>query len=880
MIQTINLDLVPSSSPTVFVRCSQYDKGSRQIQINVYNRNALFNIPANSVVTVRGTKPQDMTGFEYECTYNGSIVTFPIQPQMTVYAGKIPAELRITKDGTILGSANFFFNVEESPLSDNTVISDTDLPLLQEAIDSVDTVLSYRNEAEQSAEDSEAWAVGERGGEAVEDTDPTYHNNSKYYSEQAYASEQSASQSSADALSYKNDAKDYRDDALSYKNLAEGYKNDAYDYKELAKGYKDNAYTSEVNAKASEDNAKSSEDNALSYKNDAKSYRDDALSYKNDASGYSSDALGYKNEAKGYRDDASASATSSQTNALKSEGFAVGKQNGTDVTSGSPYYENNAKYYSEQAESSYNDTVALSNNFALKDGVYPKLIAGGIIESEIKDEEFTYQQTEHTGIANLNSIKGNTLAWNQLNAPSSNRSRTINGLTFTNNNDGSVTVSGECSTSSGYTLTRTVFTFPSGNKVFIYGFSKTSSGVEITSGSSATTEPTGSYGVIVQSSGSSITINLYVPSGVDFGSGVKVYPQITDLTKAFGSTIADEVYAMETAQRGSGVEYVRKLYSLSYYKNNTGSLLSFTGTGIKVTGKNLFNVDDVASYLIPSDSRYGVKFTTEGTYTISAQASGGYMYVRSFYSDGTSKDTKYVVASSTVVPQTLSISQGEWLIVYDALSATLSDALTRFGKWKPQVEFGSSATTYEEYHESTLSLPISTYFPTGMKSAGSGANRVYDELTEEKAITRVGTRAYTSGDESDTTVTTDGTYTNYALTTPTETDVDLDLTYRTYEGGTEQLLPINTDEPTTSPIKVNVEFDFDENLNARIEKMLNCLAQVETSPTTHAYSSGDYLMYNYQLYRVTSNIANGGTLTVGTNITATTVMDELKSLTA
>ena len=41
---------------------------------------------------------------------------------------------------------------------------------------------------------------------------------------------------------------------------------------------------------------------------------------------------------------------------------------------------------------------------------------------------------------------------------------------------------------------------------------------------------------------------------------------------------------------------------------------------------------------------------------------------------------------------------------------------------------------YEPYTSSTLSLPISTYFPTGMKSAGS----VYDELTESKAITRIG----------------------------------------------------------------------------------------------------------------------------------------------
>ena len=35
--------------------------------------------------------------------------------------------------------------------------------------------------------------------------------------------------------------------------------------------------------------------------------------------------------------------------ALKAEGHAVGKQNGEDVPSGSPYYHNNAKYYAEQA---------------------------------------------------------------------------------------------------------------------------------------------------------------------------------------------------------------------------------------------------------------------------------------------------------------------------------------------------------------------------------------------------------------------------------------------------------------------------------------------------------------------------------------------------
>lgn len=51
-------------------------------------------------------------------------------------------------------------------------------------------------------------------------------------------------------------------------------------------------------------------------------------------------------------------ATSSETDALKSEGFAVGEQNGTPVTSGSPYYENNAEYYKDECENIVADLLS------------------------------------------------------------------------------------------------------------------------------------------------------------------------------------------------------------------------------------------------------------------------------------------------------------------------------------------------------------------------------------------------------------------------------------------------------------------------------------------------------------------------------------------
>lgn len=46
---------------------------------------------------------------------------------------------------------------------------------------------------------------------------------------------------------------------------------------------------------------------------------------------------------------ASGTSTSAEADALKAEGYAVGQQNGSDVSSSSPYYHKNAKYYAEQA---------------------------------------------------------------------------------------------------------------------------------------------------------------------------------------------------------------------------------------------------------------------------------------------------------------------------------------------------------------------------------------------------------------------------------------------------------------------------------------------------------------------------------------------------
>ena len=164
--QTINLDLIPQGVAPI-IHVSQYDKGQTW-NFNIHVGDTAFNIPSGSTVRIQGTK-KDGTGVQYACTYSGNVVTATETEQMTAFAGTYPCEITVTKSGALIASLNFYIMVEPAALSDDTVISETDLPLFHEAM--------------QKAEDAEAWAVGERGGVPVSSGDETYQNNAKFYAE-------------------------------------------------------------------------------------------------------------------------------------------------------------------------------------------------------------------------------------------------------------------------------------------------------------------------------------------------------------------------------------------------------------------------------------------------------------------------------------------------------------------------------------------------------------------------------------------------------------------------------------------------------------------------------------------------------------------------
>jgi hypothetical protein len=61
--------------------------------------------------------------------------------------------------------------------------------------------------------------------------------------------------------------------------------------------------------------------------------------------------------------------------------------------------------------------------------------------------------------------------------------------------------------------------------------------------------------------------------------------------------------------------------------------------------------------------------------------------------------------------------------------------------------------------------------------------------------------------------------------------------------------------------------------------LLGNFATVEdTNTASQSYKTGDYLVLNKLLYRVTSPIASGGTITIGTNVIQTSMGYELSNL--
>lgn len=178
IIQRFNLNLIPNQSP-VIVHVNQYDTGTGRLVATLYEGNEPYS--PNGTAVIQGTKP-DGHGFQYTATLDGNIVTADLTEQMSPVAGDVRVQIVVTESSGVTGTFVFIMRVQPSALPSDADMSESDYPLIEEAIrEAQEAVIDSRD----NAENSEAWAQGTRGGVPVEPTDPTYEHNAEYWAHQA-----------------------------------------------------------------------------------------------------------------------------------------------------------------------------------------------------------------------------------------------------------------------------------------------------------------------------------------------------------------------------------------------------------------------------------------------------------------------------------------------------------------------------------------------------------------------------------------------------------------------------------------------------------------------------------------------------------------------
>ena len=231
---------------------------------------------------------------------------------------------------------------------------------------------------------------------------------------------------------------------------------------------------------------------------------------------------------------------------------------------------------------------------ATNDGYFEDMTVGTaeqLLSSKYTEDKVPYSFRRTGGELDVGKraeemIVGGTVVWNQLfNKNNYPATTTDNDITFTNNGNGSVTINGTASARAAYPLVTL-----NGLKDHVLFFNSWNSDNGYYVGNSAMgIDSNKKYMYKITSSGGN-GLNIMVTSGAVVNN-VKIYPQCFDLTKMFGSTIADYILSLETAHAGDGVAYFRSFFPNTYYAYNYGILMSVNAARHETVGKNLLATD-------------------------------------------------------------------------------------------------------------------------------------------------------------------------------------------------------------------------------------------------------------------------------------------------
>ena len=176
------------------LRFTQGDSNVIFLRIAVMNGDSKFDA-SDTTPSVNFVKP-DGTYVVGTPVASGDVWVYQFLGNEIQAAGKVLCDIKFTYSSGRISSGKFVFFVEKDTTIPEAQASQSYVLPMEEALAEME---NYKNQgmtmaesAELYANESEAWAIGKRGGNDVDPTDEAYHNNSKYYAEQAEISAESA----------------------------------------------------------------------------------------------------------------------------------------------------------------------------------------------------------------------------------------------------------------------------------------------------------------------------------------------------------------------------------------------------------------------------------------------------------------------------------------------------------------------------------------------------------------------------------------------------------------------------------------------------------------------------------------------------------------
>lgn len=389
------------------------------------------------------------------------------------------------------------------------------------------------------------------------------------------------------------------------------------------------------------------------------------------------------------------------------------------------------------------------------------------------DQSFTYRKSPaiQDGLARLDKIKGNTLVWNQL-VNTSFTTTTLNGITFTNNNDGSVTVGGTSTGFSAINVLADDLSFPitNGHKYLftggVDGGATNTYRMDIRSdnGSTPVLQMINKSAIYTATSSYQATVWIRIEPGYTANSLI-FKPQIFDLT-AMGLDITE-------------ISQFTDLFPLDFYAHNVGTLLSFNGTGLKSSSEDA-SKEDTLTLPVATYFPTGMK------------------------SAGTAYDELTPVKATTRI-SLVNLGSLTWYYTNGLFLARISDGAYTGSS------VGSANGRCILYEAKAVN-------PTALADKQMTLGTAYAFANIGNIVVK--DSAYTSSSDFKTAM--NGVMLYYELSTVSETDVDLDMSFNAYENGTEQLLPVNGSVPSTSPVIADMTYmSIDDAMEYIIDKLAN-----------------------------------------------------------